>query len=378
MKSTDNSLQSTDKKNKSEGSSLKADSSLTMADLLAKEDSKTFAISRGQELTGEVISILDQEIILDLGTKAEGVLPKKDLPSDQLEKLKVGDKLQVFVAQPENESGQVVLAFKRAPTIGSKGGFVKWDKFQEAINTSKTFVGKGLEVNKGGLIVEVQDIRGFLPSSQVSLSQAGDLSDLVGKEVTVTVIEADPSSNRLIFSQKSSLTEEAKEKLGKLKIGDKVAGKVAAVLPFGIFIALDDGVEGLVHISELAWEKVEDPSKLFKVGDQVSAQVISIDSNTNRVNLSVKQTTEDPFVELAKKYNKDDVLKGTVAKVSSMGVFVTLEDGLEGLIHSSKIDSSTKYEVGTKITVLVDNVDTAKRRVYLAPFITSTKDLIYK
>ena len=351
-----------------------------------KESSKSFNISRGQELTGEVITILDQEIILDLGTKAEGVLPKKDLPAEQAEKLNVGDKLQVFVAQVENESGQVVLALRKATSTNLKSGsFAKWDKFQEAISSGKTFVGKGLEVNKGGLIVEIGEVRGFLPSSQVALSQAGDLSDLIGKEISVTIIEADAGANRLILSQKATLTEEAKEKLGKLKIGDKVSGTVAAVLPFGIFISLGDaqsgeagGVEGLVHVSELAWEKVEDPGKLFKIGDTVSAQVTSIDSNTNRVNLSIKQTSADPFVEITKKYSKDDVLKGTVAKVSSMGVFVALDDNIEGLIHSSKLDPTISYEAGEKITVLVDNVDTAKRRIYLAPFITSTKDLIYK
>lgn len=359
---------------------------MSMADLLAKEEAKTFSVSRGQELTGEVITILDEEIILDLNSKAEGVLPKRDLSPDQVEKLKVGDKLQVFVALPENESGQVILALRRAVTSGVRGqNPIKWDKFLEAINTSKTFIGKGLEVNKGGLIVEISDIRGFLPSSQVSLSQASDLSDLIGKDISVTVIEVDPTSNRLIFSQKSNLTEEAKENLSKLKIGDKVKGKVAAVLPFGIFIALTNnqqdesgGVEGLVHVSELSWEKVEDPGKLFKVGDEVNAKVISIDPNTNRVNLSIKQTTDDPFLEMAKKYNKEDVLKGVVSRMSSMGIFVTLEDGLEGLIHSSKMDTSTTYEIGSKITVLVDNVDTVKRRIYLAPFITSTKDLIYK
>ncbi|MBI3486470.1 S1 RNA-binding domain-containing protein [Candidatus Daviesbacteria bacterium] len=347
-----------------------------MADLLAKQDLKKLSISRGQELTGEVVGITESEVVFDLGTKSEGILPKKDFLDEQLKSLKVGDKLPVFVTLVENEAGQVLLSLRKATPKGMQNP--KWDKFQAAFKEGKTFSGKGVEVNKGGLIVEVGEVRGFLPASQVSLSQASALDDLVGKDVTVTVIEIDPSQNRLIFSQKANVSEEVKEKLGKIKLGDKVTGKVAAVLPFGIFVTLSDGVEGLVHVSEISWEKVEDPAKLFKVGDEVSGQVISVDSNTNRVNLSIKQTKDDPFLAVANKYKKDDIVKGVVSKVSSIGVFITLDDSLEGLIHSSKIEQGTIYEVGQKITALVDNIDSLKRRIALVPFITTTKGLIYK
>lgn len=347
-----------------------------MADLLAKQEKTSFNITRGQELTGEVITITPQEIILDLGTKAEGVLPKRDL-GEELKNLKVGDKLQVFVVIPENESGQVVLAARRVSDQGGPQG-AKWDKFFIAQKEGKSLLGKGIEINRGGLIVEVGGIRGFLPSSQVSLSQAENLEELIGKDVNVTIIEADPSQNRLIFSQKTKVTDEIKENLNKLSIGDKVKGKVAAVLPFGIFVTLDNGVEGLVHVSEIAWEKVDDPAKYFKLGMEVEALVISIDPNTNRVNLSVKQLQDDPFLEISKKYSADDVVKGTVSKVTSNGVGVSLEGGAEGLIPTSKIEQGTEYQVGQEIQCLVDSVDITKRRIYLAPLLTSTKGLIYK
>lgn len=357
---------------------------MSMADLLAKQSAsgrnKLLNIFRGQELTGEVISILPQEIILDLGTKSEGALPKKDLPDEQVRNLKIGDKLQVHVVVPENESGQVVLSFGKETAKGSN--VAKWGKFQNALNSTKTFTGKGVEVNKGGLIIEVGDVRGFLPSSQIAMSQAADLSDLIGRDVIVNVIEVDPSQNRLIFSQKANVSQEIKERLVKLKVGDKVKGKVAAILPFGVFVTVEapglSGVEGLVHISEISWEKVEDPGKMFKIGDAVEAQVISVDPNTDRVNLSIKQTQTDPFIEASSKYKKDEVVKGTIARVSNLGVFITLEDGLEGLMHSSKLQAGDNYQAGQEVQALVDNVDTVKRRIYLAPFVTTTKGLIYK
>lgn len=355
--------------------------SLTMADLLKKQDQKNLRVVRNQELEGKIIAITDSELILDLGTKAEGVLPKRDLTSEQLKNIKVGEKLSVFVLLPENESGQVLLTLQKVLGKPASSG-ARWKRFEEALDSHQVLNGRGLEVNKGGLIVEVGGIRGFLPSSQVSLSTVGDLSELIGKDLQVTVIEVDLNQNRLIFSQKTNVTEEVKTKLSSLKIGDKVKGKVAAVLPFGIFVTIEgeayNGVEGLVHISELSWQRVEEPGSLFKTGQEVEAKVISVDHETGRVNLSIKQLSEDPFKKLSEKYHPDDVIKGEVIKVSANGVAVKLEEGVEGVIPSSKLDQDSSYEAGEKITVLIDNVDLNKHKINLTPFRTSTKDLIYK
>ncbi len=354
---------------------------LSMADLLAKQEKKSeskqnLRLVRNQETEGEIVSITDDEIILELGTKSEGVLSKKDLSPEQAANLKVGDKIEVFVLAPENEYGQVALTMHRA-IIGKGVNAAKWQRFQDA--KDKIFTGRALEVNKGGLVVEVGGLRGFLPSSQVALSQASDLDKMIGQELQLAVIEVDPNQNRLIFSQKQKVSEETKKQLGKLKIGDKVKGTAASILPFGVFIALEgfEGVDGLIHVSELSWEKVEDPGKDFKVGQELESQIISIDSENGRVNLSLKVLQEDPFKKLSEKYQSDDVVKGEVSKVTDQGVFITLEDGIEGVIPASSIEG-TEYEAGEDVTVLIDSVDTQRRKITLAPFITSTKGLIYK
>lgn len=348
---------------------------ISMADLLAKSELKSVNVNRGQEVEGQVIAILQNEIILDLLSKAEGVLQKRELSSQQLEKLKVGDKINAFVLQLENENGQVVLGLQKQ--VKNMGNASRWRKFEEVLRDGQSLKGKGIELNKGGLIVEVGGLRGFLPSSQVSLSQVANIEELVGQEIEVTVLEADSNQNRLIFSQKTNISEDIKTKLSKLKISDQVKGKVAAVLPFGIFVSLDNGVEGLVHISEISWEKVEDPGILFKVGDEVEAQVISLDANTGRVNLSMKQLSQDPFINKVGELQANDTVKGKILKITSMGVFVDLELGVEGMIHSVKLEGE-EYQIGQEVTCLVDSIDTQKRRVNLVPFITSTKDLIYK
>lgn len=353
-------------------------SGMTMADLMAKQDQKNLKLERNQEIEGVIVHI-GTDIVLDLGSKAEGVLPKKDYSDEQLAGLKVGDKISAFVVRSENESGQVVLGLNRAVTNTGRGGHRKnWERFISAKNKAQIFKGKALELNKGGLIVEVEGVRGFLPSSQVTLSQASKIDELVGNDLQVSVIEVDPGQNRLIFTQKTAVTEETKKKLAGVKQGDKVAGKVEAILPFGVFASLENGLEALVHISELSWEKVEDPGTVFKVGDEISGVVTATDLNTGRVNFSVKQLKGDPFAEAAKNFQPEDVISATVTKVTSAGVSMELEGGVEGLIHSNKVEPDMEYPIGKKITCLVDSIDTQKRRINLVPFRTSTKDLIYK
>lgn len=351
--------------------------SISMADLLAKQDAKIHSVSRGQEVTGTVVAIQDKEIIVDLGIKAEGVILKKELPTTQLTSLKTGDQLTAIVFQSESQSGQIILTLQK-PVVKGRVGYERFDKFKDAKDNGQTVRGRALEVNKGGLIVEVDGIRGFLPSSQATLSSASNLEELIGKEVDLLVIEVDPGQNRLIFSQKTKVTEDVKQKLESVKVGQKVKGEVAAVLPFGIFVTLGDGVEGLVHISEISWEKVEDPATIYKVGDQVEAVVSAVDLSSGRVNLSVKQLSADPFVDKTKKFQPEDVVKGVITKITPNGLFVKIEEDIEGFVPSASMDQEAEYEVGKSMNFLVDSVDKQKRRVNLSPFITSTKDLIYK
>lgn len=354
-------------------------SSMTMADLMAKQTEKqTLKIERSQEVKGEVIQISGTDVILDLGSKAEGILSLKEFPDEKQDSLKVGDSVTAYVVRPENESGQVVLELhKTVLTRGGRGSNIKLDKFIAAQKNNQVLKGKGVEVNRGGLVVEIDRVRGFLPSSLVALSQAGNLEEMIDKEIQVTVVEVDPNQNRLILSQKTTISDETKAKLSRLKVGDKVTGEVAGVMSFGLFVKLEDGVEGLAHVAELSWEKVEDPASLFNVGDKIEAQIMSVDMNAGRVNLSIRQLAEDPFSDKVKDFLSDDIVKATITKVTGQGIILDVK-GVEGFIPTAKLESDETYEIGKSFNCLVDSVDTQRRRINLAPFITSTKDLIYK
>ena len=372
-----------------------------MEELLASQDKKLVTIFRGQQVEGEVVAITDKEITLDLGAKSEGVMTTREIPQPQLEDLKVGSKLKAFVYMPENEHGQVVLSLqKQVPSShlegarahlrggSSRGGGkprggkrIDWSKFIQAQNQKSKLQGTVLEVNKGGLIVEVTGARGFLPNSQVGfelLSKAGGgMDNLIGQDLTVTVIEVDADNNKLIFSERGQVSDEIKEKIKGFKANQKVSGKIVAILPFGLVVDIS-GVEGLVFISDVSWEKIEDLSKQFTVGEELEVLVSGLDTDLGRLNLSIKQLTEDPFERSVEKYPVDEVVKGMITEVLSSGVAVKLEDSMEGFLPASKMNPDTTYEVGKSLTLLVDSVDSQKRRINLAPFVTSTAGLIYK
>lgn len=352
-----------------------------MEKLLASSPQKILKLSRGQKVEGEILVKGDKELILEIGAKAEGVLPLRDLPKDQQELLKVGDKLSAFVIFPENESGQVTLSLQPGSFGVQKYKGVNWDKFQNALNKKSKLQGRVLEINKGGLILEFEGTRGFLPNSQVGfellLSLRTGLETLIGQRINVTVTEISADNNRLIFSQRGQVSAEVLEKLKRSKAGEKVKGKIVAILPFGLVIDLD-GVEGLVFISDVSWEKVENLESLYKTGQEVEAQVLGIDSELGRVNLSIKHMSEDPFGKIAEKYSTDDVVKGQITEASELGVSVKLEGGVEGFLSTSRMDPDTKYEIGKEMSFLVDSVDVQRRRVNLALFVTTTAGLIYK
>lgn len=368
---------------------------MTMEELLASQTNSPFGskkltiLYRGQEVEGEIVSLNDKEIILDLGAKSEGVIPAREIPADKLSTLKIGDKLKVFVYIQENENGQVVLSYHRQMTsfayekqAGGRGRrrFTDWSKFTAAQKQKSKLQGKVTEINKGGLIVEVSGVRGFLPNSQVGfelMSKSGQgLENLIGQDLTITVIEIDADNNKLIFSQRGQVSQETIDQLKEFKKDQKVTGKIVAILPFGLVVDIN-GIEGLVFISDVSWDKVDDLSKMYNTGEEIEVVVLGVDEELGRLNLSVKQLTEDPFAKLAEKLPVDEVVKGEVTQVSESGVSVAL-DGAEGNLPASKMDPDTKYEVGKSMSFLVDSVDPARRRINLAPFVTSTAGLIYK
>lgn len=357
-----------------------------MEDLLAHYGSSLTVVKRGDQIEGKVIQISDHDVTLDFGSKAEGFINKRDLTPSQLENLKLGDKISAFVVVPETESGQTLLTTHKDFQELAKKGLERPKRWQKFINVSGrrgVLAGTVMDVNKGGLLVEVDGIRGFLPSSQISLAnitKMGKISkpdELIGQEVNVTIIEADPSKNRLIFSGRSEISAESKDKLAKYKSGDKVTGEIVAVTPFGLFLDLE-GVEGIVFTTEISWEESDDPYKGFKVGQEVETLISSVDENLNRLNLSIRQLSQDPFSEISKDFAIDDIVKGVVGQITSAGVLVNLDKGIEGFVEQNLIEGDNQYSVGQAATFLVSSLDVAKRRINLAPFLTSTKGLIYK
>lgn len=350
--------------------------SMTMEELLASQETKKLTVSRGQQVEGEVIAQTEGEFVLDLGVKSEGVLSKRDLTPDQIANINVGDNLTCFVQFNENDAGQVVLALQRTSKNVTNIG--KWNRLREIKEKDETITGRGVEVNRGGLVVETSSLRGFLPASQAGIKYASSLENLIDQQIELKVLEVDPEQNRLIFSQKIQVSDETKQKLEKYKAGETVKGVVGGILPFGLFIKLEDEVDGLVHISEVAWEKSDNVLADYGAGQEVEAKVIGVDSENGRVNLSIRGLKSDPFADLSEKYQSDDVVKGTIVKSSPQGVIVALADGVEGVIPSENMEAGKEYKEGESITVLIDKVDTAKRKLVLAPFLTSTSGLIYK
>lgn len=372
---------------------------VTMEELLASQSQKLTPLYRGQNIEGEVVLITDKDIILDLGAKSEGVLPKRELSASQIEDLKTGSKLKTYVHIVENECGQTVLSLEKQVSTGYLEGtkshlrgkiksgrgrgksFVDWSKFLQAQNQKSKLQGKVLEVNKGGLIVETDGVRGFLPNSQVGfelLSKAGEgMESLIGQDLTVTIIEVDQGNNKLIFSQRGQVSDDTLKKMEGFKEGQNVKGKIVAILPFGLVVDVL-GAEGLVFISDVSWEKIDDLSKTFAAGQELEVLVLGLDTQLGRLNLSIKELSEDPFVKLAEKFPTDEVVKGEVTAISEIGIVVRLADDVEGFLPNSRIAPDSKYEVGKTVNMLVDSVDSQRRRINLAPFVTSTAGLIYK
>src|SRR3989344_8284210 len=354
----------------------------TMADLMASLDKKHISFSRGEEIKGEIVQISESEVIVDLGGKSEGALNKRDFLPEQLEELKIGSEIKAFVLTPENESGQVILSLFRAVQGGKRAEeqAKKWQKFITAQQRQTTLLGRVIEVNKGGLMVEIDSstalrVRGFVPSSQVSLkSVAGFTGELAGQELKLKVIEIDPGDNRLVLTARAELSDDEQKSFSGVKSGDKVSGEVVAVAPFGLFVNVDGppaslgeqgealraGLEGVIFATELSWtpfdsfDKTQDGSAQgkdeekpeFKVVDKVEAKVIGKDENLGRLNLSLRQMQEDPFTALAENFQVDDVVSGTVKEITTAGISVALEKGVEGLVPAAKVDQGNPYTVG--------------------------------
>jgi len=351
----------------------------TMEELLKQTGYALKGLKKGQKVKGIVTSVTKRMILIDIGAKTEGVVIEKELELalDLLSNLKVGDEIEAFVGSPENERGQILLSLRQ--TVMNQ----RWGYFDELLKTGKAIEVRGLEVNKGGIIVKVQGVRGFVPSSQFGREHLGRLNELQNQPFQVKVIEVDKEKNRLIFSEKAVSEKAAlaqqSDALKAVKAGDELEGIVSGIMPFGVFVRADVSqkgkkkqdkeemfLEGLVHISEISWEKVENPGVHYKTGDRIRVKVIGVDEKSARLNLSVKQLTGDPWKKMVDKYPEGSKVKGEITRLAAFGAFVNLEPGVDGLIHISKIPSDKEFKPGQKIECFVESVDPDQRRMSLS------------
>ena len=323
----------------------------TMEELLAEQNTDIKSFKHGDVVDGTVVRIDKDEILVDIGAKSEGVVSNRELfgrHGESQPPMAIGDVVLVYVLQPESPEGHVVLSLRRA------GLERKWRSMQELFEAGTIIDAPVIDHNKGGLIVDC-GIRGFVPISQIvdfprrpqneqprdaAQEIAEKLQPYIGRKLRLKILEVNRKANRLILSEKVALYEERREKrdelFSSLQVGQKVTGSVRSIAPFGIFIDLG-GIDGLVHKSELSWNKVNNPESGYKVGDEVEAEVIDINHERGRISLSIRRLQPDPWESTVADFKVGDVIDGTVTKLVNFGAFVRVREGLEGLIHISEL-----------------------------------------
>ena len=330
------------------------------------------SFDEGDVIKGKVVRIDKDEVLVDIGYKSEGVIPSTELSIrksvDPSEEVELGEELDALVLTKEDAEGRLVLSKKRAR-------FEKaWRRIEAAAESGEPVEGSVIEVVKGGLILDL-GVRGFLPASLVDIRRVHNLDEFLGQTLECKVIELNRSRNNVVLSRRAVLEEERKEVreqiLGRLEPGQVVEGKISNIVDFGAFVDLD-GIDGLVHISELSWSHVNHPSEVVSIGDTVRIKVLDIDRDRQRISLGLKQTQEDPWQRVISTYRPGDVLEGTVTKVVAFGAFVEILAGVEGLVHISELadhhveNPSEVVEPDAKLNVKILEIDEERRRLSLS------------
>jgi small subunit ribosomal protein S1 len=334
---------------------------------------KTFiTFNKGDIIEGTIVRIDRNEVMVDVGFKSEGVIPSRELsvrksvnPKDLVNE---GDKIQALVLDKEDDEGRLILSVKRA--IYEKA----WGDIQEISDNDKSVKGTVIESVKGGLIVDI-GVRGFLPASLIDVRRVKELTSYIGEEIEAKILELDRQRNNIVLSRKAHLEQEQSGErqsfLENLEVGNIKEGKISSIVNFGAFVDIG-GMDGLVHVSELSWRHVENPNEIVNVGDIVKVKVLEIDNDKERISLSIKQVTEDPWLDFELQYKQDDIVDGDVTKVVPFGAFVTIGKGVEGLVHVSeisvdKVDSpELALSIGQKVKIKITELDIPKRRVNLS------------
>jgi small subunit ribosomal protein S1 len=340
--------------------------------LVPNYDATIKPIKEGDVVTGEVVRIDKDEVLVDIGYKSEGVIPSTELSIrrsvDPEQEVSLGDQVDALILTKEDQEGRLILSKKRAR-------FEKaWRRIEAAAESGEPVEGTVIEVVKGGLILDL-GVRGFLPASLVDIRRVHNLDEFMGQKLECKVIELNRSRNNVVLSRRAVLEEERKEVrqqiLGRLQPGQIVEGKISNIVDFGAFVDLD-GIDGLIHISELSWSHVNHPSEVLDIGQTVRVKVLDIDRDRQRISLGLKQTQEDPWQRVLDTYGSGDVLEGKVTKVVAFGAFVEIVPGVEGLVHISELaehhveSPSEVVEPGAEVRVRILEIDDERRRISLS------------
>lgn len=346
-------------------------SSITMDELLASVDIPQ--LKTGDVVEGTITSVRKHEVWVDLGPNGVGVVLRREIGHGQ--QLEEGQSVVTSVVDPEMEEGFALLSMRRA--VKDRG----WDELQKVFEDQEIIEVSPYDANRGGLLVELEGIRGFLPVSQLAAGHyprvsgadkdeiLQKLNQLIGKSIRVRILDISRKDNKLIFSEKEAVKDDMQERFTKLKVGDEVEGVITGVIDFGAFVNVD-GIEWLIHISEISWERVEDPRDYVKTGDSVKAKIIAIDKD--RLSLSLKQMQEDPWLNEVKAFKKGEVVEGKVTRITPFGAFIQLSASVEALVHVSEmsddegVDPEKIFQLNEKKKFKVLDIDTDARKIALS------------
>src|SRR5215467_8232828 len=335
-------------------------------------DSTFPTINEGEVVHGRVVRVDKDEVLVDIGYKSEGVIPVAEMsirrsvnPQDEVQ---IGEEIDALVLTKEDAEGRLILSKKRARFE------LAWKRIEEAAESGEPVEGRVIEVVKGGLILDL-GVRGFLPASLVDIRRVPDLDEFLGPELECKVIALNRLRHNVVLSRRAVLEEERKEMrqaiLDRLNPGDVVEGTISNIVDFGAFVDLD-GMDGLIHISELSWSHVNHPSEVLEIGQTVNVKVLDIDRERQRISLGLKQTQSDPWQQVLEHYHEEDVVEGRVTKVVTFGAFVEILPGVEGLVHISELAQhhvENPREVvsqGDPVNVLILEIDGDRRRLSLS------------
>jgi len=338
-------------------------------DMVPNYDITIISFNEGDILQGKVVKIDKDEVLIDIGYKSEGVIPMAELSIRNNvrpeEVLNIEDVIDIMVLQKEDQDGRLILSKKRAEVERS------FDRIEEIYRNQEIVEGEVIECVKGGLILDI-GLRGFLPASLIDVRKTRELISYIGEKCQCKIIEVDRNRNNVVLSRKAIIEGERKEQrkaaLDSIEIGQIRDGIITSIADFGAFVDVD-GIDGLIHISELSWNHVKHPSEVIKVNDEVSVEVLDIDRDKQRLSLGLKQTQKDPWLEKIKKFKIKDVASGKVTRIVKFGLFVQIEPGMEGLVHISELAvdmvkrPSDVAKIGDELNVRIIDIDFDKRRM---------------